>query len=242
MGRLSLRWSMLLVSLLAALVVAATAAARDVKIDSRVIPPNAHAFGKSYGEWSAAWWQYAYSIPVPDNPLFDETGAKCGVGQSGPVFFLVGVINVSGEAERSCIVPADTALFFPVLNTEFDNVFPPSNQTVAQLRLAATQQMDTATNMTAELDGRAITGLESAATSPFRTGSSTPVFSVTFPDNNIPQFFGFDVPAGTYSPFVGDGFYLMLKPLEPGLHTLHFGGSVPGFTLDIVYHLTVASG
>ena len=65
---------------------------------------------------------------------------------------------------------------------------------------------------------------------------------MTFSDNNIPQFFGFDVPAGTYSPFVGDGFYLMLKPLTPGQHTLRFHGSVPAasFTVDIVYHLTVS--
>jgi hypothetical protein len=230
----------LLAGLLAALVTTATAAAQGPPIDTRVIPPNASAFGKSYGQWSAEWWRYVYSIPVPNNPLFDETGAKCGVGQSGSVFFLVGVINTTGSAERNCSVPVGKALFFPVLNTEFDNVFPPGALTVAELRDEATQQMNGAANLSAVLDGRAIGGLESATASPFRTPS--PVFSVTFPENNIPQSFGFDVPAGTYSPFVGDGFYLMLKPLTPGQHTLHFHGSVPAasFTVDIVYHLTVS--
>ena len=42
------------------------------------LPPGRPAYGKTYGAWSAAWWQWAYSIPVPSNPLFDSTGVLCG--------------------------------------------------------------------------------------------------------------------------------------------------------------------
>ena len=38
---------------------------------------------------------------------------------------------------------------------------------------------------------------------------------------------------------VADGYYLMLKPLSPGVHTLHFVGTIPGFSLDITYHLRI---
>ena len=51
----------------------------------RVYPPGSRPFGLSYGEWSARWWQWAYSMPVTGHPLFDETGADCAAGQSGPV-------------------------------------------------------------------------------------------------------------------------------------------------------------
>ena len=48
--------------------------------------------------------------------------------------------------------------------------------------------------------------------------------------------------AGSTSLSAADGFYLMLAPLRPGQHTLHFGGTFGdpiNFTLDITYHLTV---
>jgi hypothetical protein len=49
------------------------------------------------------------------------------------------------------------------------------------------------------------------------------------------------VAPGTYFPSVDDGYYVMIKPLAPGSHTLHFHGTVAafGFALDITYHLTV---
>src|SRR2546429_2581767 len=78
-----------------------------------VVPLNSakSETGKNYGEWSAVWWQYVFSISVHNpsrprqilNPLFDEKGDRCGVDQpsSSPVFFLVGVVNVSGTATRT---------------------------------------------------------------------------------------------------------------------------------------------
>ena len=48
----------------------------------RVIPPTAKAYGMTYGEWSAKWWQWAYSLPVDQNPFFDE-GGSCSNGANG---------------------------------------------------------------------------------------------------------------------------------------------------------------
>lgn len=53
------------------------------------------------------------------NPLLNPTSAAgCRVGQSGPVFFLVGTFPpAESVADRSgCTVPAHKALFFPLLN------------------------------------------------------------------------------------------------------------------------------
>jgi len=212
----------------------------------RILPPNSHPYGKTYGQWSALWWRYVYPLPVHNppytgpiyNPLFDETGAACGNAQSGPVFFLVGVINVSGTADRTeCTVPAGKALFFPVLNTEFDNFFPPvvPPNTVDELFALAAQTIATATDLHVSIDGSPVHDITS-----YRTIS--PVFSYTVPDeDNIPQFFGVNV-TGNSGPAAGDGFYLMLAPLPPGQHTLNFGGTFatsPPFSLDITYHLTV---
>src|SRR4051812_17645846 len=74
----------------AVLVVASSLFVVVGRVGAGVVPPHGTVAGHSLEEYSAEWWQYATSIPTPDNPLFDDTGAKAHLGQSGPVFFLVG--------------------------------------------------------------------------------------------------------------------------------------------------------
>jgi hypothetical protein len=204
-----------------------------------ILPIQSDAYGATYNEWAARWWQWAYKQPVNTNPLFDQTGAMVANGQSGHVWFLAGVINVSGTATRSATIPTGKALFFPILNVENDNFGPPNNPplSVADLRAGAKAFMDSAINLEADIDGRVVQN-------PAGYREQSPVFSVNFPDNNVFQFFGFNTPAGTYSPFVDDGYYLMLAPLSAGPHTIHFHGtvSVANFTVDITYHLNVVGG
>src|SRR5208337_1677970 len=61
--------------------------ARDAD-DPKVMDRDSVAYGRTYSEWSAAWQQWALSIPVANHPLFDN--GDCSVGQSGPVWFLGG--------------------------------------------------------------------------------------------------------------------------------------------------------
>ena len=48
---------------------------------------------------------------------------------------------------------------------------------------------------------------------------------------------------GTYFPVGAEGFYVMLKPLPVGEHTLTIHGEFPSFdvVLDVTYHLIVVS-
>jgi hypothetical protein len=79
-----------------------------------VFPPQSHPYGRSYSEWAAAWWSWAYSIPANQNPITDTTGEFSNIGQSGPVFFLAG--SYGGVTVRHCTVPAGKGLLFPLLN------------------------------------------------------------------------------------------------------------------------------
>src|SRR5690349_2030117 len=68
---------------------------------SSVLPPNSKPHGQSYAQWSAAWWQWALAIPSSTNPLFEQNGKNpvnvdCSAHQTGKVWYLVGVISVSG--------------------------------------------------------------------------------------------------------------------------------------------------
>jgi hypothetical protein len=214
------------------------------------IPVQAHPFGRSYADWGAQWWKWALSIPTPLNPLADPTGANAAQSQSGPVWFLAGTFCANfpvgpgcnfATATRTVSVPVGKALFFPILNSEC-STFEGNGTTLADLTTCARFGGDNASGLVCEVDGEAIPNVAS-----FRATSGLFTWG-PLPDNNILQGFGLDAPAGTTSPAVQDGFYVMLTPPCPGQHTIHFAGSIfdPGngallFGLDVTYHLTVAS-
>ena len=198
-----------------------------------VIPPNATAYGMTYGQWSARWWQWAFSLPVNESPFFDE-GGNCSRGanaQLGPVWFLAGVINVSGTAVRNCSVPAGKALFFPIINVECSTLeLPPFHGgNAAELRTCATSSPFSFGGVFADIDGVAVQSLD-------RYLKASPLFTFTVPPDNV-----LGVSAGT-GQSVSNGFYLMLAPLPVGEHVVHFGGTFTdfNFTLDITYNLTVS--
>jgi hypothetical protein len=82
--------------------------------DSGLISRDSNAYGNTYGEWSARWIQWLLSIPMAINPAFDNTGANCGQGQAGPVWFLAGTFG--GPVKRACTVPPGKALTGGVFN------------------------------------------------------------------------------------------------------------------------------
>jgi hypothetical protein len=192
-----------------------------------------------YAELTAEWWQWVYRQPVSTNPLFDTTGASAangqpdGSGPAGKVFFLAGVVNVSGTVERTITVPAGKDLFFPVINSQTDNVgYPPKTYSVPELRAIAAANVDGATYH-ATLDG---TSLDDQI-----VRVKSPTFSYVLPDeDNIYHFFGLDV-TGEIKPAVTDGYWLYIPALPSGQHELKFNGALPvaGFSLNITYHITV---
>lgn len=253
-GRMSLALSLIAALLLALPMHGARA---DGNPNPGILPPNSHAYGKTYGGWSAAWWQYVEAQPTSSNPLNDPTGASCGVDQSGPVFFLVGA-NGSGAATRDdCTVPAGKALFFPLVNS-FDVHVACTPQTASVCDSNDTPQKIwddleitngvSISALHASIDGVPVSNLDPAST-PYRACAgpvarcSAPSFSLTFPADN---FFAPGLPAGTYGPAVADGVYLLLAPLTPGVYTITFGGTGfsfgSQFSQDITYHLVVSAG
>jgi hypothetical protein len=193
-----------------------------------VFPPGAKPYGKSFGEWTALWWQWAMSMPLTHNPLADT--AEISAGQAGKVWFLGGSF-VSGEAKRTGTVPSGKALFLALLNTECSTVEadPFHGDTAAQLRACAKGWVDGAAAI-CSIDGVPVKHLEA-----YRFQS--PVFNFgPLPADNV-----LGVAAGATGKSVSDGLWLMLEPLPDGQHTIEFiGVFAAGFTLHITYNLTVA--
>ena len=211
--------------------------------------PKMH--GKTYGEWSAKWWQWVRSIPDPDghsNPLTSSGKVDCSIGQSGPVFFLAGTTG-SAPVVRECTVPAGKKLLVSPLNFMFFNepTDPPPPLTVAEKReLLESIFNDTipgplnsrACHLAVTVDGVSIV---SAAVPIARTQS--PAFRIEIGEHDV-----FGSTAGTVDEAaVSDGFWVLLR-LPRGQHTLHVQGALcdentnkplTGFQQDYTYHLRV---
>jgi hypothetical protein len=65
--------------------------------------PDSKPYGLSYADWTARWWQWAYSIPKDVNPSYNDTGKYCAEGQSGPLWFLTGTYK--HPVDRYCTIP-----------------------------------------------------------------------------------------------------------------------------------------
>ena len=203
-----------------------------------IIPPHAKPYGQTYGEWTAAWWQWALSIPEATNPLV-TSGEFCDEGQSGPVWFYAG--NFGWDEEKFCTMPKGKALFMPVYNWVFGSAVWDCEPTlpgvpcdVPTLRAAAAAAVLAAEVMEVTIDGVDVQNIFD-----YRALSPDP-FSITLPENSV-----IGEPAGEYFPHVSDGYWLMLAPLPPGEHTLRvyvYAPDVPIYgtiEFEVITHLTV---
>jgi len=201
-----------------------------------VYPPDENVLGMSYGDWSAAWWQYVLTYTNDVNPATDSTGQYCNEGQGGPVFFLAGA--ASGTAARTCTIPAGKALFVPIINVECSTVEPPvfRGNNAQEARACAASWADGigASSLKVTIDGRKVLGLGL-----FRAVS--PFYDFIVPPSN--NYLGVD--GVTSGSSVSDGYWVMVKPLSPGVHVIHFEGAwVSGPALgwapqNVTYTLTV---
>jgi hypothetical protein len=203
--------------------------------DPRIVRIGERVYGRTYAEWTAAWWQWATAFPLDSNPVADTTGAFAGQGQSGPVYLLAGTFG--GSAVRNITIPSGTFLFVPIANGEWDTVPGFSNPLNLPDPLSIQNVRDIlayfhdADQLFFSIDGQAVHHPRS-----YRVKS--PVFSMNInPD--------FATATGYPAPYVrtaaSDGYWLMLKPLAAGAHVIHFTASNPttGFSLDVTYNITV---
>jgi hypothetical protein len=166
-----------------------------------------------------------------ESAVVDETGAQCHVNQTGDVWFLAGGYGTS-LIQRSCAVPAGKYLFFPVINMVYAQ---PGNHRVscAAAMYRAALNNDALLVIDVELDGARLT-------EPERYRLKSPeCFDLA---GRIPLELN---PARVY-PSAADGYWMMLKPLPRGSHTLKFraiynraDGAFGSMAQDIEYSLTI---
>jgi hypothetical protein len=199
------------------------------------------------------WWNYAFSIDTSNpnviNPFTDATGASCSgnnlvglqpdnilflFGTAGEITTTKGTGGHTGDVRTCSIpIPRGTSIFLPVLNTEC-SVAEGNGFTEQDLRNACTTITNHAvlSSLEAIVDGKqllssfgqvqqshAVTGpggfqLTIVPNNPF--GVTKVITDPNLPARPLQQ------PITTLS--VADGFWVLLSNLQPGPHTIKFGG------------------
>ena len=180
-------------------------------VSSLVFPPNAHPYGKSHGEWVAEFWQYAMEFPVEGHPFLDTPEYDFAARQSGKVWFWSAP---DGPITREVDIPHGTALFLTIRDVEVSSLEEPPffGATEQEQRERANWFADRIVDVSVTIDGVPVENVED-----YRFES--PQFSFDAP---TPWIFGATGGAGTS---VGDGYYMMIKPLPVGTHTIEYSGT-----------------
>ena len=210
----------------------ATSQLQASSIENSIIQVDEIVDGQSVEEYVNTWWQWAFSMPQDISPIKDYTGQHCGVGQQGDVWFLAGGFGTS-TINRRCEVPAGKHLFFPVINMVYFPRHEGSQYTCEQAKASAALNNDKLLDIYVELNGEPAWN---PASTRMASSDCFDLLGKVSQDHNPPKIY----PAAT------DGYWLMLKPLESGTHTLKFqagydreGGAFGRMAQDIEYELIV---
>jgi hypothetical protein len=219
---ISFIWQSVIVAVAVLMVVAPASA------DNRIVQPGQQYLGKSYNELASEWTNWLIAEPSATNPAYDDNGSLCDRNQEGKVWFLAGTfenVNTPNDlSKRKCRVPAGKAIFLSLggvyvsFSPDFmglDTLCSQLPSEIEQIRCDVNNDVPVAPSISFEvkIDGKPVKDLFA-----LRVQSKSEGFTLKIPDASLLTEWGFS--PGDRSPAVSDGYFLYLKPLKPGKHTL----------------------
>ena len=204
------------------------------EIQATTLGTSATINGKPIKEYTKDWWKYAVSFDCAHNPLFGLSAP--GVSQTGPVHCVVGVRN--GISTRNIVVDKSKTLLVPVINVlksypSPDPAFKPApGQSIDQfLKREASTFVSQVTDKRVYLDGKPIniTGDNRFSTNLFTVKGNKDLVNCL------------DCITGNNQSAISDGYWVAVKDLGKGNHTLQVIAEAPkqGIKVDATYHINV---
>ncbi|NQZ23296.1 MAG: hypothetical protein HRT53_14730 [Colwellia sp.] len=174
---------------------------------SVVIPVSEQVAGKAQHEYANIWWQWANTMSDEISPVRDNDGRYCHVNQNGDVWFLAGGYGTV-KIKRHCVIPQGKHIFFPIINM----AYWPGNgvtKTCEQVKQESALNNDELYFVYVELDGHSVPNMRNNR---IKSKDCFDLHGLLVQQKNVEKVY----PAAT------DGYWLMLKPLAKGLHSLKF--------------------
>ena len=204
-------------------------------------------FGKTYEEWVQDWWKW--NAAIPGDPETTFAGVKengCLINKEGPVAMLIDPA-IGGQHHQRCEISSNQGILFPAWSAVCTGAIKGNeNMSFQELsecakgydlgKVTVNAWVDNKSISQVKAEDLKITNLINA------TELSTKGFNITIPeDSNL----AVDYP-GTHLGAT-HGWYIFLKPLPAGEHTVRYVNDVRETTLgagntnnaDITYSLKV---
>lgn len=209
-------------------------------------------YGKSLDEWAKEYWQWIMGLPPGDIPKDVNTNLdKCIIGsdQGRVMTFLFSVYDLSYSSK--CNISSKQPILIPLLIGECDPTAPePRTKTgkIEDLWACAKDSDEGLISWEVNLDDSVLFKKVGNEEVNINLKDKILVRNSSIFNMTIPKINRFEADPGVY-PAVVDGYYLILKPLSPGEHTLTYKFTqqqkIPGADLSYVngdakYLLTVS--
>jgi hypothetical protein len=208
------------IALIASLVITPTVNfVRGASTDPYSFPVGSSPYGIPFKDWTAKWWTWYQSVPKLNNPNFQNvsgyTPVECSYLQdpANPAIFLpyVGVERGSSTT-ANCNIPYGKAVLILVDGGEADY----SDPTVQPKTQDTLVNQVTKSNVYPNPFGITFDGHQLALTNDEALKVQSDLFNFTLPPKNLSG------EAAGPDKGIGQGWYLFLKPLSPGVHIVHY--------------------
>jgi len=204
-------------------------------------------FGKPYEDWVQDWWRW--NAAIPGDPVTTFAGVKengCLINKEGPVVMLIDPA-IGGEHHQRCEISSNQGILISAWSAECDgSVKGSENKSFKELSECARDQDLGKVTANVWVDNKPIAQVKAEDLKTTNlinaTELATKGFNITTPENSN---LAVDYP-GTHLG-AAHGWYIFLKPLPVGEHTVRYVNDVRETTLgagntnnaDITYSLNV---
>jgi hypothetical protein len=204
-------------------------------------------FGKPYEDWVHDYWRW--NAAIPRDPVTTVAGLEengCLINKEGPVAMLMDPA-IGGEHHQRCEISSNQGIFISAWSAECDgSVEGFQNKSFQELSKCARDQDLGKITVKAWVDNKPISRVDAEDYKTINLINAselyTKAFNITTPENSQLTV---DYP-GTY-PGAVHGWFIFLKPLPVGEHTVRYVNDVRSTTLgagntnnaDITYSFKV---
>jgi hypothetical protein len=210
---------------------------------------NEAPFGTTYDEWIGKWWNWWFD--TYRSGRYPEEGG-CLINKTESLVMLMDTA-ISGKPHQECEISSNQGIMFPLWTGEFEDSLPEyDSYTNEQLSKGAREELDLgAVTSVVKIDENIVAKLDEISTMnlgklDYKINAMDNVtevyskgFNLTIPeDSNIPDLIPGTWRAGAH------GWFIFLKPLPPGDHTIYYNVGVTGLgpnnhSSEIKYDLKV---
>jgi hypothetical protein len=191
--------------------------------------------GITYTDLIKEWCNWLYDTPRQSNASVDYKGINANNEQKiDKVFFLSGTFG--GHADRHSDIPEEKNLFFPIMVStcrvgEFAKI-----KTRSQLSSKVKSETNSVIQMTLTLDEEVYYHKDLLKYRAKNTWFDLGIHK----DSVIGGSYGKSLIPGSKKKAAADGYWVGIKPLPKGDHTIHFFATAKdGYTQDVTYFLHI---